>query len=74
VNYKTAKEVKKIASKEEIQMAQAVHYYQLMTIKARNEKAGIKVLGLQNAINLAKAQMTEPDIAWVEKQVAENED
>ena len=50
---------------------QAANYYQLLTIKMLNEKKGIEVAGLKNAIGIARATMTEPEIAWVEKQIAE---
>ena len=43
--------------------------YDLLIIKAAN--AGIKVKELDRAITRAKAPMTEEQIAWVEKLVAE---
>ena len=63
-----------MAGRDELRFLQTNYLYQLLRIKIRNEKAGIKVLELNSAINQAKAQMTEPDIAWVEKQIAEVSD
>jgi len=60
-----------MATRDEIRIVQTSNYYQLLTIQQLNKKAGKDVEGLQSAISLAKATMLEPDIAWVEKQVAE---
>ena len=43
--------------------------YDLLVIKAAN--AGVKVKELDNAVIRAKAPMSEEQIAWVEKLVAE---
>ena len=60
-----------MATEKEIRTIQAANYHQLLTIKRLNKQAGVKVIGLNNAISLAKSIMNEPDIAWVEKQIAE---
>ena len=58
-----------MATDNELRAWQTTSYYQLLLVKELNK--GTRVKGLRNAINLAKAAMVEPDIAWVEKQVAE---
>ena len=60
-----------MATRDEIRVIQSNYYYELLTIQELNRKAGITVEGLKSAINRAKATMTEPEIAWVEKQVKE---
>ena len=60
-----------MANRDEIRVLQTTNYYQLLMLKHMNEKKGIKVEGLKTIIGVAKAAMTEPDIAWVEKQVSE---
>ena len=58
-----------MATRDEIRVMQANHYFALLSIRKQNE--GYVVKGLQHAISQSKAGMLEPDIAWVEKQVAE---
>jgi len=48
---------------------QANHYYVLLSLKAQNPDSEFK--GLKEALAHAKAVMTEPEISWVEKQIAE---
>ena len=58
-----------MATTDELRTFQSAHYYSLLSIKAQNHNN--KVLGLDIEIARAKAAMSEPVIAWVEKQVAE---
>ena len=48
---------------------QATTYFDLLDIRAQNP--GIKIKGLNQKIQRAKASMQEPEIAWVEKQIME---
>jgi hypothetical protein len=49
--------------------AQARHYCALLELKAMNPDLVVK--GLDDMIMRAKSEMTEPEISWVEKQIAE---
>jgi hypothetical protein len=48
---------------------QASHYYALLALFEQNK--GTEIKGLKEALGAAKATMTEPEISWVEKQIAE---
>jgi hypothetical protein len=58
-----------MATFNEQRSQQADHYFELLDLQARNP--GIKIIELKAKIQRAKAVMTEPEIAWVEKQIAE---
>ena len=58
-----------MATANEQRSSQATYYYTLLSLKAQNPSVEIK--GLREAIGAAKAAMLEPEIAWVEKQIAE---
>jgi hypothetical protein len=60
-----------LANNEELRIWQSNYLFTLLHLREQNLRAGQKVVGLQFAISQAKAIMQEPDIAWVEKQVAE---
>ena len=59
-----------MATNTEIQVEQRRQLYVLLLIKKENDKAGVKVLGLERAIIAAKTVMNEADVAYVEKMVA----
>jgi len=56
-------------AKHEFDAMQATTLYELLDLQAQNK--GIQVKGLKAKIQRARAVMTEPEIAWVEKQIAE---
>ena len=58
-----------MANKDEQRAAQAFHYCELLDIEAQNP--GTKIIGMDKAKMRAKSVMPEPEIAWVEKQIAE---
>jgi len=58
-----------MATHSELRAAQTNLYYVLLSLKAQNPELEIK--GLKEALSHAKAMMLEPEIAWVEKQIAE---
>jgi hypothetical protein len=58
-----------MASVNEQRATQTHHYYVLLSIQAQN--SGMEIKGLREALSHAKAVMTEPEISWVEKQIAE---
>ena len=60
-----------MATNKEVQVIQNSTYYEILMIEEINRRAGVKVVGLGNLKAKLKASMTEPDIAWVEKQAAE---
>jgi len=63
-----------MATNAELRLVQNNTYYSLLMLQSRNEKAGIKVLGLKSLISQTKAGMTKEDIAWVDQQVAALDD
>ena len=58
-----------MVTNDELRVNLTNQYFMLLEIKALNKDK--EVVGLQQAINRVKATMLEPDISWVEKQVAE---
>lgn len=58
-----------MASRDEIRTSQANQYFLLLSLRAQNP--GLDIKGLDLALNLTKAAMLEPEISWVEKQVAD---
>ena len=62
-----------MATNMEILVEQRRQLYCLLLIKKENDKAGIKVLGLERAIISAKTVMNEADVAYVEKMVADTQ-
>jgi len=58
-----------MASADEIRVSQANLFFILLEIQAQNK--GTEIKGLKRAISQAKAAMLEPEISWVEKQIAE---
>jgi len=56
----------------ETRVAQKDKLYALLFVKKAYEDAGIKVLpALIQTINFAKASMEQEDVAYIEKQIAE---
>ena len=43
---------------------------ELLLLREINKKAGIKIMGMSQAVSRVKAGMSKEDIAWVEQQVA----
>ena len=62
---------RRVAANAELKLAQNTSLYGLMRLRNKNEKAGIKVLGLSDLIQQTRAGMSKEDIAWVEQQVAQ---
>ena len=62
-----------MATNMEILVEQRRQLYSLLLIKKENDRASIKVLGLERAIISAKTVMNEADVAYVEKMVADTE-
>ena len=58
-----------MAGKHEQNAEQSAYLFELLDLQARNP--GIKINGLKAKIHKAMAVMSEPDITWVEKQIAE---
>ena len=61
-----------MATPKEIDREQTDRLYELLWIKANN--GGQKNKALNSAISRAKASMSKETIAWVEKQLAEQDD
>ena len=60
-----------MASSIEIRAAQKSELFRLLKLKRLNEKAGIKVEGINELITELKVPMEAEDVAYVEKLIAE---
>jgi hypothetical protein len=60
-----------MATSKDIQVYQKTTLTMLLSLKKTNDKAGIKVLELEETIIQFKAQMDAEDVAYVEKTLAE---
>ena len=58
-----------MATNLEVQVSQKQRLFMLMKLKVRNE--GKKINELDDMIVAAKAEMTQEDVAWVEKMIKE---
>ena len=58
-----------MATNLEVQGSQKQRLFMLMKLKVRNE--GKKINELDDMIIAAKAEMTQEDVAWVEKMIKE---
>ncbi|MCL2225971.1 MAG: hypothetical protein FWB96_13470 [Defluviitaleaceae bacterium] len=58
-----------MATKTEMQVEQKRLLYKLLKLKKDNAK--VNVIGLNELINQAEAEMDEEDVAWVEKKIAQ---
>ena len=58
-----------MATNLEVQVSQKQRLFMLMKLKARNE--GKKINELDDMIIATKAEMTQEDVAWVEKMINE---
>ena len=56
-------------AKHEQDSAQSAYLYDLLDLQAQND--GYEVRGLNAKIQKARVVMSEPEIAWVEKHIAE---
>jgi hypothetical protein len=59
-----------LADTDEIRIWQSQHLFTLLELREQNKNSDQEVVRLKRAITQARAVMQEPDIAWVEKQVA----
>jgi|GEM_PF-404040 len=60
-----------MASEPELRTSQKTTLFDLLDLKAENDKAGIKVIGPGKLIAKMEAVMEEEDVAYVEKKIAE---
>ena len=60
-----------MSSNAEISTMQKSELYDLLMLKAENEKDGIDTKGLDKLINKKKAVMAAEDVAYVEKIIGE---
>ena len=56
-------------AKHEQDATQTAYLFELLDLQAQNP--GVQINGMKKAIMRARASMTEPEIAWVERQIAE---
>ena len=54
-----------------IKVLQKTFLFKLLSLRAENEKLGIKVAGLHELIVSTEVAMEQEDVAWVEKKIAE---
>ena len=58
-----------MATNLEIRVGQRDKLYVLLKLKADN--SGVKINGLEEAINASEAVMDQEDVAWVEKKISQ---